>query len=165
MKNIRLITLYNILLLFIFPNVFQSCDNETASPIPNVSVDLRLNLSTVYINFRNSVNDTLVFDPYDEIYNEQPGYGVYAVGYGGILVYTDLDGNYMAFDLCCPYETESKVRVYPNESGEAVCKKCGSKFILYYGGAVSQGPSKYPLKKYQAYKQNTTSGEYLIIQN
>lgn len=155
---------YIVAAIFVF-SLFQSCENEKTSPIPNVSVDLRLNLTAIYSKFRNSVNDTLIFDPYDNVYNEQPGYGVYAIGYSGIMVYTDLEGKYQAFDLCCPYEVDARVRVFPNESGEAICRKCGSKFILYYGGAVSQGPSKYPLKKYSTQLTNTAGGEYLLIRN
>ena len=157
----------NIVLFFILfvSFVFQSCENEKASPIPNSTVDLRLNLSTIYSTFKGSINDTLVFDPYDNVNNEQTGYGVYYVGYSGILVYTDLEGKYLAFDLCCPYEVDRHTRIYPNENGEAVCKVCGSKFILYYGGAVSKGPSKYPLKSYQVNFQSTASGDFLIIRN
>lgn len=160
MSKLKHIITFASLFLFLW-----SCENEKASPIPNVPVDLRLNLTAVYPTFRNSINDTLVFDPHDDIFNEQPGYGIFAIGYAGILLYSDLEGKYQAFDLCCPYEIDPRVRVFPNESGEAICRKCGSKFILYYGGAVSQGPSKYPLKKYPANLTNTTGGEYLIVQN
>ncbi|HOL00166.1 MAG TPA: hypothetical protein P5071_04405 [Paludibacteraceae bacterium] len=85
-----------------------------------------------------------------------------AIGFSGILVYTDFDGKYRAFDLCCPYEAQRDIKIMPNEKGEAVCEKCGSVFFIGYGiGNLISGPAKQPLKRYKAIVQ----GDVLYIYN
>lgn len=159
MKNI-----FYIFFLIIIVS-FSSCGNDSDSPVPDYAVALNLNLTTLYPTFKGSINDTLVFDKYGPDSTKYLSYHYYYLGYSGVLVYTDLSGNYLAFDLCCPYEVDKHVRVYPQEDGTAVCPKCGSTFILYYGGQVSKGPSIYPLKQYQVNYSSTVSGDYLIIRN
>jgi nitrite reductase/ring-hydroxylating ferredoxin subunit len=82
------------------------------------------------------------------------------IGFGGILVYTGFDGEYYAFDMSCPYEHQTNVRVYPNDLGQAVCEGCGSVFDIGYGiGNPSSGKAKEVLKKYKT----TLSGDVLYI--
>ena len=118
---------------------------------------MELNLAASYPTFRNSVNDTLVFT------RPRNGHPTDRVGYGGILVYTFVNGtetNYCAFDLCCPNEVNPNIRIYPNDRGEAVCKSCGTVYQLLTGtGMVISGPSKWNLKRYKV----QLSGDMLYI--
>ena len=138
---------------------FYACENKYKSPIPYVPVQISLNIFSYDPTFGGSINDTLIFT-----YPRQ--YPPFAVGYGGVLVIVGYDENlsprYYSYDLSCPYEADVNVRVYPNEEGYAVCRKCGSKYYLTDGwGRVSLGPSKFPLKRYQTDFVNN----YLIIRN
>ena len=150
----------HISLLFLLPVgllCLISCENEDQRRIPEASVYMELNLAASYPTFRNSVNDTLVFT------RPRNGHPTDRVGYGGILVYTFVNGtdlNYCAFDLCCPNEVNPNIRVNPNDRGEAVCKSCGTVYQLLTGtGMVISGPSKWNLKRYKV----QMSGDMLYI--
>jgi len=78
------------------------------------------------------------------------------IGFGGIIIYSGIDdsGNtgYYAFDMACPYEAQSNVRVYPvKESlGQVKCDKCGSVYDVSFGfGNPVSGPSTEILKPYK----------------
>jgi nitrite reductase/ring-hydroxylating ferredoxin subunit len=115
-------------------------------------VYLDLNLTSTYPTFKNNINQSLTFQK--RIFETD------RIGYGGILVYVGFDGNYYAFDMSCPYEVKTTVRVYPNELGQAVCEKCGSVFDISYGiGNPSSGPAKEVLKHYKT----NLSGDNLVI--
>jgi len=137
--------------------ILSSCENEDQRRIPEASVYMELNLATSYPTFRNSLNDTLVFT------HPRNGHPTDRVGYGGILVYTFVNGtemNYCAFDLCCPNEVNPLIRVYPNDQGQAVCKSCGTVFQLLTGtGLVESGPSRWNLKRYSTHLE----GDILYI--
>ena len=150
----------HISLLLLLPGCLlclSSCENEDQRRIPEASVYMELNLAASYPTFRNSVNGTLVFT------RPRNGHPTDRVGYGGILVYTFVNGtdlNYCAFDLCCPNEVNPNIRVYPNDRGEAVCKSCGTVYQLLTGtGMVISGPSKWNLKRYTV----QLSGDMLYI--
>lgn len=128
-----------------------SCDDSVQSSIPDYPVYLDLNLASTYPNF-NSPNQSLTF--LKRIIETD------RIGYGGILVYIGFDGEFYAFDMCCPYEAKPTVRVYPNDIGQAVCEKCGTVFDIGYGiGNPSSGPAKEVLKRYRA----NVSGNVLYI--
>lgn len=134
---------------------FASCRDTVTSSIPDYPVYLELNMATApYTTFLNS---------YDHYFYFKSSTGLSAsnkIGYGGIIVCTGFDGGYYAFDMSCPYEAKQTVRVYPNDSGEAVCEKCGSVFMLGYGiGDPQSGPAKETLKRYRV----TVSGYMLYV--
>ncbi len=143
LKNIFVVLSLSVLIL--------SCEDPNQSRIPYTPVRLDLNLTAQYPTFTN-VYDTLVFTA--------PRFGYVGqdyIGYGGILVTVGIGNNgsqYYAYDLCCPYEVDAKIRVYPDPTGRyAVCKVCGSEFYIADGwGRVSKGPSKWSLKRYTASK-------------
>jgi len=131
---------------------FVGCNDNVISSIPDFPVYLQLNLTTTYPTFRNSYNKFLLL--------KQGVFVTDRVGYGGILVYTGLDGEYYAFDMACPYEAKQNIRVYPNDVGQAICEGCGSVYEIGYGiGYPSKGAAKEALKRYKA----TLSGDNLII--
>ena len=144
---------YGIIALLLF---VAGCDDVNNSSIPNYEVNLQLNLTTTYPTFRNSVNQFLLFKTRVKESDR--------VGYGGVFVCTGLDGNYYAFDMACPYEAKSTVRVYPSSSGlpEVVCEKCGTVFDVSYGvGYPASGLAKEGLKRYRT----MLSGDNLYVYN
>ena len=142
----------NIVFASIISLFLISCDDTYISSIPDYPVYLELNLITTYPIFRNSTNRSLTFIT--------PITAVERTGYGGILVYSGFDGVYYAFDMSCPYEHLSTVRVYPNGVGQAVCEKCGSVYDIGFGiGNPSSGKSREVLKKYKT----IYSGDILYV--
>ena len=115
-------------------------------------VYMELNLTTTYPTFKNSVNESLVF--------ERPVLATDRIGYAGLLVYSGFDMMYYAFDLACPVEADPKVKVKPNDLGQAVCETCGSVYNISYGiGNPEEGPAKETLRRYKTALQ----GDLLII--
>lgn len=120
----------------------QGCRKEP--PFPAGVADLRLNLSTIYIDFKAM----LQYRTFEKPDRDQ---GVWSVGYGGILVHIDMNSEYIAYDMACPYEMDPTIKVRPDDSAvRAVCEKCGSTFeIASAYGSVEKGPAKQPLKRYK----------------
>lgn len=140
------------LILLTFVVILSACDDNYRSSIPDMPVHLELNLITNYPIFRNSVNQFLVFT--------RPIKSTDRIGFGGILVYSGFDMQYHAFDLACPHEVNSSIRVTPNELGQAVCPSCGSVFDLTFGiGNPISGPAKETLRRYRTSLQ----GDILIV--
>ncbi len=124
---------FNIALTLTLAFLLNACEDTYISPIPDYPVNLELNLTTTYPTF-TSPNQSLVF--------ETPIKATDRLGYGGILVYIDFEGNYRAFDLSCPNEAEPDIRVFPNDLGQAVCEECGSVYDISYGiGNPIEGPA------------------------
>lgn len=131
---------------------FAGCNDNVISSIPDYPVYLELNLTSTYPTFRNSVNESLVF--------EKPILITDRTGYGGILVYSGFDGGYYAFDMSCPYEAKQTIRVLPNGLGQAVCEGCGSVYDISFGiGNPLSGKAKEALKRYKT----ISSGDILYV--
>ena len=158
---------YEYIFLFVFV-AFIGCENKYKSPVPDVPVEISLNMLSYNPTFGSILNDSMIFV-------RPRAFPPFAVGYGGVLVVVGYDENlstrYFSFDLSCPYEADRNVRVYTGmyqlhpekyQEGYAVCPKCGSEYYITDGwGRVSKGPSKHPLKRYQTDFVNN----YLIIRN
>lgn len=87
-------------------------------------------------------------------------------GYGGVLLVGDINGNPAAYDMSCPVENRSDIRIQVDEeSNDAFCAKCNSRYSIYtnYGQPLS-GPAAengYGLTKY--YVGSGPNGEYRVI--
>ncbi len=85
------------------------------------------------------------------------------VGFGGLLIFKNHDGDIFAFDLSCPYEQARDVWVKPNDNWEAECSVCGSKYEIFYGsGQRRSGPADKGLQKYQVIPDTHPKGRFLI---
>jgi nitrite reductase/ring-hydroxylating ferredoxin subunit len=113
---------------------FFSCGYEQPD-IPAVPVDISLNLS----------------DP--QFYElKSAGNFVYITGgVSGIIVYRKSFDEFIAYERLCPHDPDCG-RVFVDEdvffAEDTVC--CASQFSLDVDGAVVSGPSKFPLRMYQA---------------
>ncbi|REJ80027.1 MAG: hypothetical protein DWQ44_04150 [Bacteroidetes bacterium] len=113
---------------------FSSCKKDKVyQDIPNVSVNLALQLSLPEFASLNSVGNSV------EI----------AGGYKGILVYHRFQNDFVAFEQACPYDpVEPNSFVEKDASGViGEDKNCGSKFGLTDGHVIN-GPATKPLKQY-----------------
>jgi len=122
--------------------LLSSCIEKITSTIPDYPVRLNLNLMTEYTTFRGSFGETLVFDRRIKETDR--------IGFGGILVCTNYEGKYLAFDLACPYEAKQNVRVKV-DGFFADCEECGARFDIYTSEFAFpvEGPTKQGLKKYK----------------
>jgi nitrite reductase/ring-hydroxylating ferredoxin subunit len=124
----------------------KDSSDDSQSQIPVVPVNISLNPnSTEYIRL-NPVN----------------GWEYITGGYRGIIVYRKSQDEFNAFERACPYDwSNTSARVEVDGSGIiAACPVCKSKYILL-DGTPFEGPSRYPLKQYQA----TYDGILLYIFN
>ena len=75
-----------------------------------------------------------------------------SLGYdnNGIVIYRDISEFY-AYDRTCPYHVEKSIPVVlATNPLYAECPVCHSLYQLWFNGFPAEdGPSKYPLKKYQ----------------
>ena len=126
---IRVVYILSLLLLN-FLTVFLSCDKLNNSPVPYVNVNFAVNLNIV--NELNIPGTSVCFPHY---------------GYGGVIIYCELPGSYLAFDATCTEEISSDCRL-KNDGVVAECPCCGSTFILIDNGYPGKGPATIPLKQY-----------------
>jgi hypothetical protein len=90
-------------------------------------------------------------------------------GFGGVLLVCDYYGNPCAYDLACPVECKSNIRVQvDNDLHIAVCPQCGSSYYIFenyghpYGGEAAE--RGYGLRRYSVVKGGTGT-EYMLITN
>ena len=121
--------------------MYSSC-NEIDSEIPDVWVGLNIDL--------NLYNDLTV-----------PGNSAYFPnqGFGGVIIYCEIEGLYYAFDAACTNEINPSCHV-ENEGAIGKCTCCESEFI-FIGGTPTKGPAAAPLKQYNT----SLSGNMLRVYN
>lgn len=152
------------ILIFFLLLTFLSCDDNSESPIPSYTVRLRIDLGVgKYVTFRNSTNEFLLF--------EKPIVEGDRIGFGGVFVYSAINfddgGNtiYYAYDLACPYEVKSNIKIHPikDDWGKLKCSECGSVYDVSNGWGVpdGNGPSDKILRQYKT----TLSGNVLTVYN
>lgn len=95
-----------------------------------------------------------------------PYTAVSATGFGGILLCGDINGQAVAYDLACPVECRSTVRVFVDgEANVAECPVCHSTYDVFtLGGYPLSGVAAqrgYGLRRY--YVHPGPQGEYLVV--
>ena len=145
----------SIILLFL-SGFFFSCKKEIRSSIPNTEVYIETRPEE-YARLRNPGSAVS--------YILTPGVPVpvnFKYGYGGVLIFRDLEGKVRSCDLACPVEASRTIRVNVNTSF-ATCPVCGSKFDLSYGFASPVGgPAKESLRIYSNVFERTNS---IVVSN
>jgi nitrite reductase/ring-hydroxylating ferredoxin subunit len=142
MKHISLI--FTTVIFFSF---LSSCMQEMpVLTIPSTPVNFKIDLMTDKIDY------------FDYAVFESPRRAGEYVGYAGLLIFRNQEGQIFAYDLCCPKERSKTVKVVPNSKGEAVCPVCGSVYGIWTGfGNVVSGPSTLPLQKYSVSKSSDSA--------
>lgn len=115
------------------------CEKIDSNRIPACSVNLPLDNQALWDTYgvhgygqsRRFVRE--IHEPGNFPYN-----ALTYTGFGGILLISGLEGqDYntpLAYDLACPVEVKSDVRVYiDSETFEAVCPECGSRYDVCEG--------------------------------
>jgi len=115
---------------------FISCKKQEAYPIPNVPVNVTLNLDL----------------PSYQTLNTSGGYAYVNGGSRGIVVYRNFD-EFVALDRHSTYDSQNPgaiVHVNPDNFFELIDTLSGSKYSIM-SGVVIKEPAKFGLKRYQAY--------------
>ena len=137
-----------------------SCKEEARPSIPSFEVYIEVSRSSFpndYAKLQNPNNAvSYIYTP------GVPMPANFKYGYGGVLIFRDLEGRIKSCDLACPVEASRTVRVEVNMP-YAVCPVCGSKFDLSYGFASpSAGPAKESLRIYSNVFERVNS---IIVSN
>jgi nitrite reductase/ring-hydroxylating ferredoxin subunit len=136
--------LKTVLICFFITLGINGCKDDYTSSIPYVYVQAELNLA-------NRIE-----------LNPVGGYFKINGGYGGIIIFRDMDENFLAYDATCTHEILPSCSVTTDGSGIATCPCCGSQFILFNAnGSPTKGPATEPLKQYRV----TNMGGRLSIRN
>ncbi len=138
--------------------------------------DQRIPPLNVYINF-NTVGDWTIYGvsgtgAYRQFIKQErepanyPYSALSATGFGGVLLVGDVLNQPVAYDLACPVECKSSVRIRVNADAlNAECPVCHSTYdiITNYGYPLS-GPAAekgYGLQRYRV--SPGINGEYMVI--
>ena len=125
--------------------MFFSCKDDYKHPVPDVPVDLFINLNT-HFELQN-INGYAYINNY---------------GFNGILIFRYSQEEFTAFDRACPHHPyEYDCRIEVDDPPIAVDHCCGSQFLLI-DGSVIEGPSKHPLKQYRVY-YNAGSNQLQVV--
>jgi nitrite reductase/ring-hydroxylating ferredoxin subunit len=132
-----------------------SCE-KAENPIPGQRVYLRLDLS-----FEDKELKAIPAYKTFTLKDANLAQGESA-GYGGVLVVHNMFGEYMAFDLSCPFEARRDVLVeVDREVLYAVCPVCSTKYDVGTGNGAPYGKSRHYLRRYNV----TLNGNGLIVTN
>jgi len=143
----------HILFLLLFTAIAFSCEKSYYTSIPDLPAYLELNLEDL-----TDLNPSLAYKTFTK-----PRLAIDKLGFGGILVINGLGEsglNLYAYDLACPVEVQSNVRVVPDKSAvTATCPKCGAVFTIATGTGAPQSGTKYYLKSYRVISSAT---QYIV---
>ena len=135
-------TIIHLFITLFFGVLSFSCKKEIRSSIPSSEVYIETSPSE-YAKLRNP-NSAVSY-----IYTPGiPAPANFRFGFGGVLIFRDLEGRIRSCDLACPVEALRTIRVEV-KMPFAVCPVCNSKFDLSYGFASPvDGPAKETLYIY-----------------
>jgi uncharacterized Zn-finger protein len=145
-----------IVFIGIFIVFALSCNDEVVSNIPQAPVNLTLYLS----DLDSRLNGAFSYKEFTT-----PRNATDRLGYGGILVINGSGPdivNLRAYDLSCPVEAQRNIRVEPNDIGQAKCPKCGAVYDIATSNGAPLSGSKFYLKQYSVYKDNSGSDRYRV---
>ena len=94
---------------------------------------------------------------YNNVYGNLWGYEFLNGGLGGVIIVQAMDGNFMAYDRSCTFETNSDCIISGTNINDPIltCINCCNSQFIITDGSVSQGPANQALKKYNTYFDGT----------
>lgn len=87
-----------------------------------------------------------------------------ATGYGGLMLVTNEHAVPFVYDLCCPVEINSSIRIEFDEDNFCLrCPKCGSTYDISTGGPMSGAAKdgRYFLQSYNIAPYGTAGGQII----
>ena len=133
-----------------------SCRQDYQSNVPDYPVNLDIDIEREYPHFVPSAPcQSLVFDHkrYERDY----------IGYAGVVVWININGEYRAADLCCPkcLNRTKPIQMHGKDDMFPECPICGEVFDLTLEGFPTKGIADQPLKRYDV----SYSGRVLHIRH
>lgn len=119
------------------------CINDQQQIVPNVNVDVYINLDLPQFSFLGSINNAIIYP--NAGYNRN-----------GVIIYRNSTDEFSAYDATCPQHIETKTAVKLDDNGaggQATCPHCKTIYYFYDYGRASKG---YPLKRYNVNKSGNT---------
>ncbi len=148
--------LYGILALL--PYLFSSCESVDDDRIPPYPVSLTFSTIgdwEIYGVSGAGQYKSFILTDSERYPVDYPYKGLDRTGFGGVLLLCDPNGECIAYDLACPVEVKSNIRICVDTenplAGIARCEKCGSTYNLYRSGAPVSGEAlskNYGLQRY-----------------
>lgn len=119
--------------------------------------------SEVYVKTSYSEYQALMMPNSAVVYEKNNIYPAnFKLGYGGVVIFRDMDRQVHCCDLSCPYENLRTVNL-TIKMPYATCPECGSKFDLTYGACNPvMGPATCGLKLYHNIRD---TGDYIKVVN
>ncbi len=155
----------NILILLLIIIIATSCDGGDRDRIP---------AAAVWVEFANQamwdlygVSGSFIHRRF--IRNQKipagfPYTDLSATGYGGLMLITNEHGVPYVYDLCCPVEINSNIRIEFDENNLCLrCPKCGSTYDITTGGPMT-GTAKdgrYFLQSYNIAPYGSAGGQLI----
>ncbi|MBO4804876.1 MAG: hypothetical protein J5554_02410 [Paludibacteraceae bacterium] len=137
------------LLLLLLLTICSCTELEEKSSIPDHEVYIKT-FGNDYTTLRIAGNSISYIPSQNSVYPTN-----FRFGFGGVLIYRDMEDKIHACDLACPVEATRNILVEV-KMPFATCPSCGSKFDLTFGFASPcEGPAKETLKKYNAIDNGT----------
>lgn len=145
-----------------------ACDSIDDKRLPAVPVNVTFNTPAMWNTYGVSgALDTrrFILTRFERVPHDFPYAATTSTGFGGILLVCDYYGNPLAYDLACPVEARSDVRVeVDNESLLAECPVCHSTYAIFenFGHPMSGIAAErgYGLQRYQVVPGRA---DYMVI--
>lgn len=150
-------------------SLFGACSKLDDERIPPMPVSLTFATVAQWNTYGiGGALDYRIFIKQDRIPADYPYTAISATGFGGLLLVGDINGRPAVYDLACPVERRSDVRVSINTTSMvAECPDCHSTYDVFSlnghplsGSAAEQG---FGLRHY--YIGPGRGGEYMIVSN
>lgn len=139
--------------------VLIGCNNNWSSSVPSAAV--QINVDTRLYPILNPGNKCSYFYVDDlghhymngDVFMPNSYNSGYYHGYAGVVVVNGLDGNYAAYDLCCPHCMNKLAPIYMDSYARAICPTCGEEYDTmnsYQSGSgfPTKGISREGLRRY-----------------
>lgn len=138
------------IIIILLAIILTACnDANIHNPVPQASVYLDIDIEREYNWFIPPTCQSLSFPRYSSIVHERD-----RLGYGGVVVWIDIEGHYCAADMCCPKCLNPRDPIEVLDNGSlAICPICGEEFTLITQyGMPTKGICKDILRPFGVYK-------------
>ncbi len=155
------------LLLIAITTLLTACDTVDDSRLP--ATEVHISFYTIGDWEKYGVTGAMDYKRFiksERVPSDFPFTALTYTGYGGILLVSDVLGNYLAYDLACPYEARYDVRLTVNkQTNYAECPKCGSAYDVFLNqGTPVSGPALDKGFGLTRYKVGPGSGgDYMLV--
>lgn len=165
----KLRTLLTVVIATTVGGLFVSCHHIDDDRIPPTAVYIAFQSVGEWERYGVSgATDSQRFIKADRVPDGYPYAALTETGYGGVLLVSDLLGECRAYDLSCPVEARTNIRITVDyEKNIAVCPKCGSTYDIFSNfGTPLSGPAVergYGLTRYRVSAPMPSAIPYRVI--